>query len=255
MIGRASRNLALSAVVAAAAFPALAQTSQQLVDAFSGNWYVFDPRFSTDGQTCQLSFGKQPLSATEKIPGRAVVTSGCEGAISDVHSWEIENGKIILADSNRKTVAELGGKPERLSGDYVDPPDAIILERRNGSGAKAALVEAIARYGCYFRGYSSKCAPRSDTKGPVFRNGTARIRVLVELNVRMQPRRDAPIIGLVPKGKPVTVNACLTASDGIWCRADFGARRGWMAKSAIRDGRWPVITFVNEAAAEGGKKP
>jgi SH3-like domain-containing protein len=90
----------------------------------------------------------------------------------------------------------------------------------------------------------------SATKAPDFKEETARIDVLVKLNVRNQPRRGAAVIGTVPPDSTVTVNACLTTSDGIWCRARFGDSMGWMAKSALRQGEWPVITYVNAGPAE-----
>lgn len=106
-------------------------------------------------------------------------------------------------------------------------------------------MQAIARYRCYFSGYSDVCADTAATEAPAFTEDTASIQVLVSLNVSNESRRDAPVIGTIPPDSEVNVNLCLTASDGLWCRARFGDQSDWMAKSAIRQEEWPVITFVN----------
>jgi hypothetical protein len=38
------------------------------------------------------------------------------------------------------------------------------------------------------------------------------------------------------------------ASDGPWCRAKFGDTTGWLRKFAIRQNRWPIVTFANSCS-------
>ncbi|MCF7700734.1 SH3 domain-containing protein [Loktanella sp. M215] len=152
---------------------------------------------------------------------------------------------IYLRAESGADIAKLGGDPNRLTGDFAAPPGAIVLERNEGSGAKAMLVAAITKHKCYYLGYQSVCAAPDATAAPDLSDGEAAVQVLVTLNVRSQPRRAAPLIGTVPKDSNVVVNLCLTTSDGIWCRADFGGKTGWMAKSVVRQQEWPVISFVN----------
>lgn len=53
---------------------------------------------------------------------------------------------------------------------------------------------------------------------------------------------------VVPINSCVATSTCVTASDGIWCRAEFGDSAGWLRKLAIRQNRWPVVTFQNGCA-------
>lgn len=225
--------------------PAMAQSEAELVKAFSGGWVVVDTRFSTDATPCRVLLDPALAADDTKEWRRTDVAPNCAAPLSSGTTWKIADGKIILRGADRTQVAELGGDPSRLSGSYAGAPDAIILERAQGSPAKAALVQAITRHKCYFLGFSDRCADESATQAPDVSEDNARISVLVALNVRSQPRRDAPVIGAVPQDAKVNVNLCLTASDGIWCRARFGDQLGWMAKSAVRQQEWPVITFVN----------
>ena len=72
-----------------------------------------------------------------------------------------------------------------------------------------------------------------------------RVEILVNLNVRNQPRRDAPVVGILDKGLVITLDYCTSASDGVWCRAIFGTETGWLAKTALRQNEWPIVTYRN----------
>lgn len=220
-----------------------AQTEEQLVEIFSGDWIVVDSRFSSDGAPCKIRFEDGDMDQTG---WRSIgIGSNCTGTMLPQSFWKVENDKIALRGSDGNRYAELGGEPTRLSGEIAGEPDAIVLERIDGSGIKAELIGAIARYKCYFLGYTDVCATATATSAPDISSGTASVEVLVDLNVRTQPRRNASPIGIVPAGSTISVNLCLATSDGIWCRANFGEQSGWMPKSAIRRSEWPVLTFVN----------
>lgn len=246
------RNMAFFALTTLAfGSGAEAQSDDDLRQAFSGTWYVFDQGFSSQNQPCRVileNVGTPSDGGT--AAGFKAAAENCSGPLGQGITWRVESGKILLTLTSGQVIAALGGNPQRLSGDYAGPPGAVVLERENGSGAKAELTAAIKGHGCYYLGYTADCADKSATKSPRFNAGTAEIDVLVKLNVRNQPRRDAPVIGTIPRGSTVTINACLTTSDGIWCRAWFDSSMGWMAKSALRQGQWPVITYVNAGAKE-----
>jgi uncharacterized protein YraI len=72
-----------------------------------------------------------------------------------------------------------------------------------------------------------------------------KINVIVNLNVRAEARDDAGIVGVVPENSCVAVERCLTASDGVWCQAKFGDKDGWIRKVALRQNKWPILTFTN----------
>ena len=233
------------AVLSCFASHAAAQSDAQLIEAFSGEWFIFEPRFSTNASPCKITLDTAPL-VTEDLRFRTVdADSNCAAPFANAMlKWSVSDGKIIMQSNDGGNLAELGGSPDRLSGDLSGPINAIILERREGADYKRRLISALREHKCYYVGYSSDCADEAATAAPNSEDDAATINVLVDLNVRNQPRRNAAVVGTVPQNSEITVNLCLTASDGVWCRAGFGEIAGWMAKSAIRADEWPVITFV-----------
>ncbi|MCC1494650.1 SH3 domain-containing protein [Cognatishimia sp. F0-27] len=223
-----------------------AQSQTEVVNAFSGEWFVFDSSFGSNGSTCQLVLQSEAIKdEPQDNPRRSLVTRNCIDAVSQASAWKIVDGKIAVLTSDGATLAALGGVPTRLTGELSVDPGAMIVERANGNPDTIALTAALRKHGCYYVGYTAECAKTPETRPPEFEEGAANISILTTLNVRNQPRRDAPIIGTVPPGAELTIDACLRASDGYWCRASFGEAVGWMAKSAIRQSEWPVITFTN----------
>lgn len=245
MIFSKSRPALFAGVIYCIASSAFAQSEAQLVDAFSGEWYIFEPGFSVNASPCKLTFDKDPLINEDLRERRVDVDTNCAAPFSSqTLQWRVLDGKILLQSTNGNKLAELGGNPDRLSGDLNASIDAVILERKAGSDYKRGLVSALRRHKCYYLGYSAKCADDSATGAPRSETDTDNIDVLVDLNVRSQPRRNAAVVGVVPRNSEISVNLCLEASDGVWCRAGFGEIAGWMAKSVVRDEEWPVITFV-----------
>lgn len=218
------------------AAPALAQSEDELVTAFSGDWYVFDPAFRSGGGECKIALDRE----------MAATVSGCGAALIGIATWRIEDGQIMLADEADQLVAAMGGNQQRITGTLADSGQGLIVERADGDGTAAAISNALGRHRCYFIGFTRTCAgpdvmaaPQPSAEDP----SLGRIEVLANLNVRTQPRRDAAVIGVVQQGTPVAVDYCTVASDGVWCRAVFGTQAGWLAKIALRQNEWPIITY------------
>jgi len=240
------RAVLLATVITCFAQAVFAQSEAQLVDAFSGDWYIFEPRFSVNASPCKLTFDTDPLINEDLREHRVDVDTNCAAPfLSQTLQWRVLGGKILLQRTDGNRLAELGGNPDRLSGDLNAPINAVILERKTGSNYKRGLVSALRRHKCYYLGYSAECADDAATRAPRAGANANNINILVDLNVRSQPRRNAAVVGVVPRNSKISVNLCLEASDGVWCRAGFGEVAGWMAKSVIRDEEWPVITFID----------
>lgn len=215
---------------------ALGQEAPDIRGAFSGEWYVFDPSARSGDDSCQIS-----LEGAEEEPYPAR-SERCTGDLDDLSAWRIEDGMIQLVGGEGHGIASLGGSQFRLTGALTSGQGGLIVERPQGDGASAELAAAVRRQGCYYVGFGSDCASEDELAAPP--KGPGRIKALASVNVRTQPRRGAEIIGVVPQGSTVSTQSCLQASDGYWCQAAFGDRTGWIAKSAIRRGRWPVVTFA-----------
>ncbi|WP_299561417.1 hypothetical protein [uncultured Sulfitobacter sp.] len=218
-----------------------AQTVEEFRTAFSGEWYSFEPAYSTGDAPCMVSL---PAPTDAKVSA-----ANCIDPVSETARWRIEEGQIVLLTDDGKQLGSLGGNQFRISGS-LPSGDPFILERREGTSLTRAMSAAIAKHKCIFKGYSDDCVVQSDLALPEFSDGVGEVSTLTALNVRAQPRGDASIIGSLPEKVCLKVNACLRASDGFWCRARFGETDGWIAKTAIRSGEWPVMTYVAECAGE-----
>ena len=144
-------------------------------------------------------------------------------------------------------VSTLGGNQQRMSGTTaIGAP--IILERVEESELVAQIRAARAASGCHYLGFTNNCADDAQLSKPIMAGdgSGARISVLVNLNARVEARDDAAILGVVPANSCIVTDVCQEASDGIWCRARFGEYLGWLKKVALRQERWPVVTFVNQ---------
>lgn len=230
-----------------------AQDREALVEAFSKEWYQFDASQSLNGGVCTFSLGTKPASPEAPLPAS---TENCKDPIAQLSGWTVENGQLVLLDGSGERLAELGGNQRRLTGVRAADGLGIVIERASGDGSSTALARAVQRHRCYYLGTTSKCAPEAALKLPDFTSGEAglaKIETLGNLAVRTQPRRDASSAGTIPQGTCVRVNQCLTASDGIWCRARFGEVDAWLSKSAVRQEEWPIVTFRNDCSAEADK--
>lgn len=234
-------NACLAAAVLAG--PAMAQSQADFVGAFSGDWVDFDQQMANGPTRCQVSL--EGLSASGQMPASA---KGCAAPLDAVANWSISGTQLVLADSSGSVIVKLGGNQKRVNGADASGKE-IILERPGGDGNAAGLKGAYNASGCYYLGYSQDCVPVGALGQPEpGADGTMRIKVEVNLNVHAEPRGDADVVGVVRKGTCVVVDQCTTASDGPWCRAQFGDKAGWMRKLTLRQNRWPISTFSNSCA-------
>ena len=217
----------------------LAQSEQDFIDAFAGQWFVFDPAMRSDGDACELN-----LSAEKEGDLLPVTTRGCTPLLSSADYWVIRDGRIVLSSSNAE-LAVLGGNQFRVTGEINETENSLVIERAQGDGSSARIATALTRYKCYFVGFTQQCAVREDMKIPTIdtQSGVGSIETLATLNARSQPRRDAPSLGNIAEGTTVLVNQCIVASDGTWCRASIGDDRVWLAMTALRQEKWPILTF------------
>lgn len=242
------KSLKLSAAFAIAlAFgqAAVAQTQAELVAAFSGEWFVFEPSQSAGTNPCQITLS--PDSA-DTAPMLNAVSIGCAAGLSGLTTWNVENGRLVFFAADGMRMAELGGTQRRLTGTLEPGDQGIVAERSNGDGSNVALANAIQRHRCFYLGLTDDCATEADLAAPTFNDEDpplASVETLGKLVARSQPRRDAPEAGRIPQGTCVRVNQCIVATDGTWCRARFGDVSVWLARNAVRQNEWPILTYRN----------
>ncbi|WP_353475377.1 AprI/Inh family metalloprotease inhibitor [Salipiger sp. H15] len=244
--------LAVLALAALSATPAASQSAEQFVDAFSGAWYSFDAARASGTEPCRIEL---EAGADDLQRGHAAASAGCAAPLSELARWDIENGQLHLMNETGGSIALLGGNQVRVTGDVVGEAGTLILDRSEGAPEAAALSAALRKHRCIYRGYSQDCAPKEELHQPemIEEGGTyANVEVLVQLNVRGQPRGDAGALGVLEPGSCLKVNYCATASDGIWCRAQFGEQSGWVKKTSLRQSEWPVLTFANSCPHDEG---
>ncbi len=252
------KTLKLSvAIMVFAAFgqAAVAQTRAELVSAFSGEWFVFEPSQAAGGDPCQIT-----LSSDSADTGTAMQSDsrGCGDSLASMSTWDLQDGRLVFFAADGARLAELGGTQRRLTGTLEPSSLGVVAERSNGDGSNVALANAIQRHRCFYLGVTDQCASDADLAAPVFSDEDpplAMIETLGTMVARSQPRRDAPEAGKIPQGTCIRVNQCLVATDGTWCRARFGEVSVWLARNAVRQNEWPIITYRTgctkaEAAAD-----
>ena len=232
---------ALVGLLAALSGNAFAQSTDEFAKAFSGEWFVFDPGFRDGNQTCQVT-----LDTGTKGARFLASTNNCGAALASVATWGILENQLGLFTNEGKPLAKLGGNQLRVTGETLSNNIGLIFERAQGDGNNVQISAALDRYGCFFDGFSNQCTNKADLGKPEpTADAVPQVKVIVNLNIRSQPRRNSQPIGTVSKDTCVKVTQCLTASDGIWCSAQFGEKTGWLSKTALRQDKWPVITFRN----------
>ena len=237
-------TLGLALAFLLAAFTsALAQDEQDFVVALVGDWAIYDASYGADGQTCRITLKDQAVEG-----GYGLEATGCGFEFGALTSWRIVDGQLALMIGDNQ-IAGLGGNQIRMSGDTsIGAP--VIMDRVGANPLVAALTAAYGESGCYYLGFSSTCAEPSQLAKPEFAGdgSGAQITVQVNLNARIEARDDADVLGVVPANSCIVANSCLVAADGVWCRAQFGDRQGWLKKVALRQEKWPILTFVNQCA-------
>jgi len=219
--------------------PALAQSQADLIKAFAGKWQVYDQRLSTGAGKCSLDFG---IAAS----GGAMLlsASNCAAPLGSAVAWLIDGNQLVLDDAQGKPIVRLGGNQKRITG-TTEAGLPLIIERPGGDGTGIRLQGAYNVSGCYYLGYSQNCAPESQLARPLTEAGPAKVHVEVNAALHSEPRSDANTVGTVKQGACVAVNACTVASDGPWCRIALPSGSAWLRKMALRQSRWPIITFTN----------
>lgn len=224
---------------------AAAQTQAELVTAFSGDWFVFEPSLASGANPCQLTLTPDNAETGAAMPSSS---AGCSDELSSLDKWNVEDGRLVFYTSDGTRLAEMGGTQRRLTGTLETDGLAVVAERSSGDGANVEIANAVQRHRCYYLGVTNDCASEADLQAPEFSGddaALASVETLGTLVVRSQPRRDAPEVGRIPQGTCVRVNQCLVATDGTWCRARFGEVTAWLARNAVRQNEWPILTFRN----------
>lgn len=219
-------------------FATAAEKDDQFATAFAGNWITYSNEFSESGLNCILEF-----SDTKVDQSFPITTNGCVGALNNVRGWVVINGQLRLVDKAEKEIATLGGNQFRLSGLDAESGNTFIIEKEAQAQAISKARKSIS---CSYLGYGKKCAEPRDYAAPtITKDGEAEVTILISLNARVEPRPDAQILGVLNQNSCMKVNACSQASDGLWCKANFGEKSGWFKKHAVRRGKWPVLTFIS----------
>jgi hypothetical protein len=239
-------NMILAAAIALAlGGPALAQTEDEFVKAFAGDWEVFDDAYGVEGERCRISLADNAVEG-----GYALTVTSCALELGLLTSWRIIDSQLALM-ADDLAMAVLGGNQRRMSGDSnIGAP--VILDRVGDNALVEDIRKAREASGCYYLGFTTTCVDEAQLAKPaVAPDGSpARIGVLVNLNVRAEARDDAPVLGVVPANSCIVTEVCATAVDGVWCKARFDETAGWLKKLALRQERWPVVTFVNQCQPE-----
>ena len=231
-------GLALSAAFTVAV-PAFAQSEADFIKAFSGEWRAYDASQSDGTGQCAVT-----LSGTPEGGIYPAVTSHCATLLSAVTTWLIQDSQIRLLSAGNSVVAQLGGNQRRMTGGATDGSQ-VILERDGGDGSAAALTAARKNGPCYYLGYSQTCADHADMVKPPVVGGQAEVKVLVDLNMRVESRNDAAVVSVVKRDTCLPVTQCTVASDGVWCHAALGTSQGWVKKLSVRQSHWPIVDFAN----------
>lgn len=238
---RSSTKLMIAAfAVLAIVSPGNAQSPAAFVEAFAGNWQIYDSSFSAGDGKCSLALSKS--GGSDRFD---VTRANCGGDLADVAKWGVVENQLAFTDAGGLVKVRLGGNQRRMTGTTVSGKP-VIFDRVGADGLASQLEAAAKSTGCIYLGFTDKCAPGSELTNPLSNpSSDKRVQVVVNLNARAEARDDAEVIGVVPRDSCVAVETCLTAADGAWCQAKFGERAGWLRKLALRRERWPIVTFVN----------
>lgn len=220
---------------------AQAQTDQEFVDVLTGEWAVHDDMYAVDGKMCRITLGSDKTG-----DDYALSLDSCGLELGMLTSWRLVDGQLMLV-ADGVGIALLGGNQFRMSGNSnIGAP--VIMDRAGENQSMANILKARDASGCYYLGFTSTCVDDAQLAKPTVPGdgSPARIGVLVNLNVRAEARDDAGVLGVVPANSCIVTEVCATTADGVWCRAAFGEASGWLKKLALRQERWPVVTFVNQ---------
>lgn len=220
---------------------ALAQSETAFVAAFSGTWQTLEPAFSGDG-ACRIV-----LSNARDNDQYALETSNCTGQMASIQGWAIVDNQLGLLGPERAVIARLGGNQNRMSGQTTSGSMVVFERVSEEAEAAAAVASPSQTMGCVFYGYTATCASPDDLVRPTDVAGDEdkpMAEVLVRLNARAEARPDASIVATIPANTCVVIDECTTASDGNWCKARISDVSGWIRQQAVRQNRWPIVTYT-----------
>ncbi|NVO27622.1 hypothetical protein HJ526_09345 [Donghicola sp. C2-DW-16] len=230
----------LLAILMAAAGPAMSQSAADYLQAFSGEWYSFDRARAQNGGVCRVDLTTEPM-------GNALVAKAenCGAGMDLLGAWGIVDGQIAMLSDDQRVLALMGGNQVRMTGDDLSSRRSLILERRQPSGFVVSLQQAIKSQNCLYIGYTADCSNKEDVSPLLSAKADAQVHLqtATRVNLREQPRRDAPVSLVLDRLTKADATECLTATDGIWCKVTVGETSGWLARNAIRQKKWAVTTF------------
>lgn len=237
-----AKSIFTAVTVFALSQPVLAQSEEDFVGAFSDIWLSHDRLWRQGDGPCELMLTAEKNMAG---PGYRGVALNCAQDLAAFTHWVVVANQIVLRNDSADILV-LGGNLDRMTGEVLSGKP-VVLDRR-GTLTGTDIAAARGASGCFYKGFSSTCVDDSEIAppdAPQADGPAVSVNVLVRLNVRAEPRDDAPVIGELSPGACIATEACITAADGTWCSALFGETKGWLAKLAIRQDRWAVTTFEN----------
>jgi hypothetical protein len=226
---------ALLAATASAAF-ASDDAAPAFVNAFAGSWVTFEPSLTAKGGPCEIELQKT-ASGKNYVAGQ----SSCAGDLAEVVAWGIVDQQLALVGPDGTVTARLGGNQNMISGTLKNGAE-VILERKQ-------LAERIhaqwASLKCVYLGYATKCASVDQLALPDAKSTGkgANVTVLIQLNVRIEPRPDAKVVSVLAPKTCLPVKSCITAANGAWCQISESGQNGWIAQKTVRLGKYPIVTF------------
>lgn len=204
---------------------------EAFVNAFSGSWEVYDGQYRATREPCSISLSKEISDGFFGLSSK-----NCRSVLAEVDGWGIVDNQLALVTGQTVNV-RLGGNQNRISGEALSG-DVIVLER-------SGTAKVLSGEGCIYLGYTDKCSEPADRLPPLTDNSQTEtsVGVLVKLNIRSQPRPDAPVVTELLTGICAQVDQCVTASEGVWCRLSANGQTGWARQVALRQSRWLVVTY------------
>lgn len=230
--------IAAGVLVLSTAAGSRAQSEEEFIGAFAGDWESFDQSLSSGEGKCAVT-----LAPDKEEQAYALSMRDCGGAMSDVAAWGIVDNQLALLDDEGSILVRLGGNQNRITGETNDGR-AVIFERA-GTAVSAVSPQGISNGACLYVGYTASCAEADDI-APIAASSASDEKsaaVLVNLNARKEARPDAQVVSVIPKNTCVAVSQCTEASDGRWCEAKLQKTTAWIRQQVVRDSKWQVLAY------------
>lgn len=240
MSGSARLLAAAGCFALAFSVQAAAQTEEDFIAAFSGDWETFQAAVEASEAPCRVSLSDSGGSDSGLYD---LAQEGCDGIVGEAVAWGIDQRQLAFFGREREVLARLGGSQNRMTGDTA-AGHAIVFERA-GAAQAAVTAEDVAGGACLYLGYTASCAEPEDL-APVEMEAEGElpaVSVMVDLNARAEPRPDAEVVEVIGKNTCVAVSQCVNASDGRWCEVRIETAEAWIRQQAVRAAKWPVLTY------------